>query len=66
MKVDIGTGVPTFVAPRRHDRGVIIHQGSSRVHLSEPELDAVLAAIYTLTGKPERAGKKTENGTQVP
>ncbi|APE16175.1 hypothetical protein BOH72_14070 [Mycobacterium sp. WY10] len=66
MKVDLGTGTPTFVAPRRHDKGAIIHQGSSRVHLSEDELAAVLDAIFTITGQSSRAAaEKTENERDI-
>jgi hypothetical protein len=59
MKVDLGRGAPTFVA-RRHDNGVTIHQGASRIMLAPDELAAVLAAIQELTNgqcSPSRAEK---------
>ncbi|TGD85139.1 hypothetical protein BayCH28_22320 [Mycolicibacterium sp. CH28] len=62
MRVDIGRGVPTFIAPRR-DGGVTIHQGKSHIMLAPDELAAVLDAIYTLSGQSSRAA--AEKTTEV-
>lgn len=67
MKIDLGQGAPTFVAPRR-DNGVTIHQGGSRIHLAPDELAAVLNAIHQLTGQgsPIRAEKtRSDNHTRM-
>ncbi len=59
MKVDLGKGAPTYVAPRR-DNGVTIHQGGSRIYLGPDELAAVLDAIHTITTQCSRsAAEKT-------
>lgn len=58
MKVDLGKGAPTYVAPRR-DNGVTIHQGGSRIYLGPDELAAVLDAIHTVTQCSRSAAEKT-------
>jgi hypothetical protein len=60
MKIDIGGGTAIY-ASARPDGGATLAQGSSRIRMTKPQAEAVMAAMKTILMPPGQRAEKTTN-----